>query len=325
MTELAAGAVSSLLVVIRNEAVLLGGVRDDVQFIKEEMESMNSFLGHLARSAPQGGEHDEQVRTWMNQVRLLAQDCNNCIDLYLYSGNPEIHRAKGRLRRHLWWVYWSLRKMVAQHRAAIQLRQLKDRARDVGERRLRYGVEIPATTKAAAPDATGGYAAGDDEEEDEDDREGQFAVATPTLAHHSARWPVFEPPSLDDYVKAKLLEWIEGVPGNAIVTLSIAIVAPDADNKEVLAIAHETLVAPDYYYRRSIMVNVPAVHLDFLPLRPKEVLYYILRELEREEAAGSQKQPTDQGEWEEEDPDPWQDYYKKCGIYRSKKGVLDKI
>ncbi|EAZ18910.1 hypothetical protein OsJ_34450 [Oryza sativa Japonica Group] len=265
MTELAAGAVSSLLVVIRNEAVLLGGVRDDVQFIKEEMESMNSFLGHLARSAPQGGEHDEQVRTWMNQVRLLAQDCNNCIDLYLYSGNPEIHRAKG------------------------------------------------------------GHDAGDDEEEDEDDREGQFAVATPTLAHHSARWPVFEPPSLDDYVKAKLLEWIEGVPGNAIVTLSIAIVAPDADNKEVLAIAHETLVAPDYYYRRSIMVNVPAVHLDFLPLRPKEVLYYILRELEREEAAGSQKQPTDQGEWEEEDPDPWQDYYKKCGIYRSKKGVLDKI
>uniref|UniRef100_A0A0E0RA41 Disease resistance R13L4/SHOC-2-like LRR domain-containing protein n=1 Tax=Oryza rufipogon TaxID=4529 RepID=A0A0E0RA41_ORYRU len=215
--------------------------------------------------------------------------------------------------------------MVAQHRAAIQLRQLKDRARDVGERRLRYGVEIPATTKAAGPDATGGCAAGDDEEEDEDDREGQFAVATPTLAHHSARWPVFEPPSLDDYVKAKLLEWIGGVPGNAGVTFSIAIVAPDADNKEVLAIAHETLVAPNKYYRRSIMVNVPAVHLDFLPLRPKEVLYYILRELEREEAAGSQKQPTDQGEWEEEDPDPWQDYYKKCGIYSSKKSVLGKI
>uniref|UniRef100_A0A0D9VQC5 Disease resistance N-terminal domain-containing protein n=1 Tax=Leersia perrieri TaxID=77586 RepID=A0A0D9VQC5_9ORYZ len=138
MTELAAGAVSSLLVVIRNEAVLLGGVRDDVQFIKEEMESMNSFLAHLARSAPHGGDHDEQVRTWMNQVRLLAQDCNNCIDLYLYSGNPEIHRAKSRLRRHLWWVYWSLRKLVAQRRAAVQLRQLKDRARDVGERRLRY-------------------------------------------------------------------------------------------------------------------------------------------------------------------------------------------
>ena len=142
MTELAAGAVSSLLVVIRNEALLLGGVQDDVQFIQEEMESMNNFLAHLARSAPPGGEHNEQVRTWMNQVRLLAQDCNDCIGLYLYRGNPDIHRAKGRFQRYLWWVYWSLHKLFAQHRAAIRLRQLKERARDVCERRLRYGVEV---------------------------------------------------------------------------------------------------------------------------------------------------------------------------------------
>uniref|UniRef100_A0A0E0BKW3 Uncharacterized protein n=1 Tax=Oryza glumipatula TaxID=40148 RepID=A0A0E0BKW3_9ORYZ len=311
MTELASGAVSSLLVVIRNEAALLGGVRDDVQFIKEEMESMNSFLAHLAKSAPQGGEHNEQVRTWMNQVRLLAQDCNNCIDLYLYSGNPEIHRAKGRLRRYLWWAYWYLRKMIARHRAAVQLCQLKDRARDVGERRLRYGVEVPATTKAAAPDAASGYAAGDDE--DEENYEHQLAVAT--AGHHSARRAVYEPPALEDYVNEKLLEWAKELPIRAIETLSIAIVAPDTDNKEVLALAHEILVAPGYYYRRSIVVNVPAVHAHFLPLRPKEVLYYILRELEHGEGAGSQKQATDQG-------DPWQDYYN---IYRGKKRVLRKI
>ncbi|XP_052136940.1 uncharacterized protein LOC127755324 [Oryza glaberrima] len=311
MTELASGAVSSLLVVIRNEAALLGGVRDDVQFIKEEMESMNSFLGHLARSAPKGGEHDEQVRTWMNQVRLLAQDCNNCIDLYLYSGNPEIHRAKGRLRRHLWWAYWYLRKMVARHHAAVQLCQLKDRARDVGERRLRYGVEVPATTKAAAPDAASGYAAGDDE--DEEDYEHQLAVAT--AGHHSARRAVYEPPALEDYVKAKLMEWIKGVPMGAVETLSIAIVAPDTDNKEALDLAHETLVAKGEYYPRSIMVNVPALHHPFLPLRPKEVLYYILRELKHAEGAGSQEQATDQG-------DTRQDFYK---IYRSKKKVLHKI
>ena len=146
MAELASGAVSSLLGVIRNEALLLGRVRHDVQFIQEEMESMQSFLAHLSKKAPGGGEQDEQMRTWMNQVRLLAQDSSNCIELYLYRGNPEIHLARGGLRRYIAWLPWFVHKMVAQHRAAIQLRALRERARDIGERRLRYYLHPQNTT-----------------------------------------------------------------------------------------------------------------------------------------------------------------------------------
>ena len=47
------------------------------------------------RTAPPGGEHDEQVRAWTNQVRLLAQDCNNCFTTYRYYGDPDI-----------WWLPW---------------------------------------------------------------------------------------------------------------------------------------------------------------------------------------------------------------------------
>ncbi|KAF8725968.1 hypothetical protein HU200_020545 [Digitaria exilis] len=314
MAELAAGAVSSLLVVIRNEALLLGGVRDDVQFIKEEMESMNSFLAHLARSAPPGGEHDEQVRTWMTQVRLLAQDCNNCIDLYLYNGNPEIHRARGGLRRYIWW-----------------LRQLKDRARDVGERRLRYGVEVPGKKSSEVADlaaASSSLVAPYDEDDDRDEEQmmvnttKQLVVA---MTHHYGPKAFFEPRILDDYVKVKLLEWRDEIPGCAGETQSIAIVALNAD-KHILGLAHETLVELPYYHR-GILVDIPAVHPTFPyyePLRPKEILYYILRELKQAKTQ-SQRQDTDQSKGEGKKPSFRQVNRIKARIYRGKKMFLDKI
>ncbi|XP_014757287.1 uncharacterized protein LOC100822285 isoform X2 [Brachypodium distachyon] len=159
MAELATGAVSTLLGVISNEARRLGRVRGDVQFIQEEMESMSSFLANLSRGNIRdqqhdggGGDDDDQVRTWMNQVRILANDCNTCLDLYLYRGDPELHRSKAGLRRYLylWWAPWLMRKMLAQHRAAGQLRELKERAREIGERRLRYGVEVKRSSSSGS-------------------------------------------------------------------------------------------------------------------------------------------------------------------------------
>ncbi|XP_037473360.1 disease resistance protein PIK6-NP-like [Triticum dicoccoides] len=305
MAELAAGAVSSLLVVIRSEALLLRGVRHDVQFIKEEMESMKSFLTHLARWAPPGGEHDEQVRTWMNQVRLLAQDCNNCIDLYLYRGNPDIHRARGGLRGYLWWASWLLHKLAAKHRAAEQLRRLKERARDVGERRLRYGVEVPAKSgegqsppapglAGAAPSARtavrGGHAAGDDDGEEEGDD--QLMGAMTTGGHSGGRRAFIEPRTLDDYVKAKLRDWVDGTPTDAGETLSVVLVAPNT-YQDLLALiqeylvfssdsdldSHPSVLPVENGYNRFVLVDIPAVHPKFTRLRPKEVLFYILREL----------------------------------------------
>ncbi|XP_062232392.1 uncharacterized protein LOC133929605 [Phragmites australis] len=318
MAELASGAVSSLLGVIRNETRLLGGVRSDVQFIKEEMESMNSFLLHLARTVPPRGEHDEQVRTWMNQVRLLAQDCNNCIDLYLYRGNPEIHLAKDGLRRYLLWVPWFLQKMVAQHRAAIQLRELKERARDVGERRLRYGVEVPAKASAgqsspgtgltaaatplssvqaaAAPAAAGGEAAADYEDEDDDH---QLVVATAN--HHSGpRGALFGLRVLEDYVNEKLAYLIANTGS---VMQSIAIMAPDAEDAR--ALAREALAVAKTHFRRSVLVDIPAVHFSFLPLKPEDILYYILRELERAKSGQGEEEKLQSNDWQAKQEIRW--------------------
>ncbi|VAH00970.1 unnamed protein product [Triticum turgidum subsp. durum] len=232
MAELAGGAVRSLLGVIHDEAKLLGGVRGDVQFIKEEMESMNSFLLHLARKTPRSGEHDEQVRTWMKQVRDLAHDCSNCIDVYLRRGNPAVYRARGILLGYVWWVPWFVKKTLAQHLAATQLRDLKARARDVGERRLRYGVEVPAkldfdqklmeaSSSSTLFQATRAVVA----EGDHDFEEDYYRM----ISDDPRREQAFSEPRISDKCTEKLVRWLEQQQEDGPFQ-AIAIAAPDEED-----------------------------------------------------------------------------------------------
>ncbi|KAF8776525.1 hypothetical protein HU200_003240 [Digitaria exilis] len=298
MAELASGAVSSLLGLLRNEALLLSRVGNDVEFIKEEIESMNSFLEHLARTAPPAGGHDEQVRTWMKQVRDLAHDCSNCIDLYLRRGDPELYRARGGRWRYLWWASWLVQKMMAQHKAAIRLGKLKERARDVGKRRLRYGVEIPrkeTVRSVGVPSmASSSQAVAATEEAGEEEEEDHQYQASVAVYGPDPRRRVLEPRVLEEYCAEKLANWLQLQAEVSIA--SIAIVAPD-DTEDAAAIACESLTLATTNFTCQVWINLSALHLPWdLPLLGWEILAYILRECELE-----QQQGTVQGQVREQD------------------------
>nr|CAB3483930.1 unnamed protein product [Digitaria exilis] len=296
MAELAVGAVTSLLGLIRNEALLLGNLGSDVQFIKEEMESMNSFLKHLAKTALRGpsGEPDEQVQTWMKQVRELAHDCSNCIDLYLQRGNPAAHRyylSGSLLQRIACWAPWMVDKLLAQHYAANQLRELRRRAHDVGQRRLRYGVEVPkqptgiaaeeATTAVASSSTLSNKAAAEapvaaappaavhednevEGDEDQSDGEGGPYDGYEAAKTAAVRRRALEPHSLDDYCAEKILEWLEGDAAMRESKIpSIAIVAPDPE--VVGANARDALAfVASIHFKRSVWINLLKMHTQYL-------------------------------------------------------------
>ncbi|KAF0905255.1 hypothetical protein E2562_003856 [Oryza meyeriana var. granulata] len=145
MADVAFGAVNLVLGLIQDEARLLGGVREDLQFIMQEMESMNNVLRHLV--ANKGSAGDYQLRPWMKQVMELAFDSRNCVELYTQSGS-------GRCG----WLPWA---MVARHRVITRIRELKIRAREISERQARYGIAsvahpqpINATTTTEPRDAS---------------------------------------------------------------------------------------------------------------------------------------------------------------------------
>jgi hypothetical protein len=152
MADLAHSAVDSLLgplsKVVRDQARLLGPLRGDMQFIKDEMESMNGFLLHLAgrpgahKEHGGGGGHDHQVRAWMKQVRDLAYDTHDCVDLYDRGFGSAPRFGDGVWSTVRWFPFylWTIPK---RRHVASMVRELKVRARDIGERRLRYGVTAP--------------------------------------------------------------------------------------------------------------------------------------------------------------------------------------
>ncbi|VAH84936.1 unnamed protein product [Triticum turgidum subsp. durum] len=138
------GRLSSMLL---DEAQLLKGVKGDVQFIKDETESMNGFLLDVA-----GGGH--QVRAWTKQVREVACDSQNCIDRYVQTLGAS--RPSAGLLGSLQQVPKLVKTMPDRYRIAKQIRELKGRAREVGERRQRYGVKAPMQSSTGANGAGDG-------------------------------------------------------------------------------------------------------------------------------------------------------------------------
>uniref|UniRef100_A0ACD5ZNS3 Uncharacterized protein n=1 Tax=Avena sativa TaxID=4498 RepID=A0ACD5ZNS3_AVESA len=157
MSIIVGGAIEPLLrclsSAIHDEAQLLGGVHRDAQFIQDELESMNGFLHHLAEAST---DHDYQVRPWRKQVRDLAIDTQYCIDLYAHRVG-RAPRARG-VWGHMHRAIFFLQTIPEHHQVATQIQELKTRARDISERRQRYGTQFPpkSTNEIGGGSGSGG-------------------------------------------------------------------------------------------------------------------------------------------------------------------------
>ncbi|KAF8665968.1 hypothetical protein HU200_054055 [Digitaria exilis] len=131
------GRLTSILI---DEAQLLGRVRGDVEFIKDEMECMNSLILQLTEA-----QHRDHI-----QVVDLTRDSEGNVEHYIHyvGGGSDGDGLLAYLHR----ILRFLRTMPARHRIAMRIRELKVRARDVGDRRQRYGVTVPPASAMAGTD-----------------------------------------------------------------------------------------------------------------------------------------------------------------------------
>jgi disease resistance protein RPM1 len=204
--ELAVGAsdatlkslLSKLGGLLAEEYALIRGVRGDIQFITDELASMQAFLTNLSKS-DEG--HDDQTEDWMKQIRDVAYDVEDCIDNFAHTLRPD--------RRGTGWLIsvrntldelltWSTRRSIA-----VQIADLKSRAQLVGERRIRYGVRDPQPGKKKGLGSVTEYHAAEHQ---------QF---TPQLVH------IPEPMGVKAQDLQKLSEWIAPEKSKKLGVLSI--------------------------------------------------------------------------------------------------------
>ncbi|OAY70392.1 Disease resistance protein RPM1 [Ananas comosus] len=133
-TGTAKAVLPKLAGLLEEEVRLLKGLRGEIQFMKDELESMTAFLIHLSEKR----DYDtKKVRTWIKQVRELSYDIEDCIDKFKYRVD-----APGRMRSFVRSLLSNCtptpRMVTARHFIATEIQLLKIRTRDVNERRARY-------------------------------------------------------------------------------------------------------------------------------------------------------------------------------------------
>nr|AOV81588.1 NB-LRR protein [Triticum aestivum] len=123
---------------LAQEYALMSGVRGGVQYINDELASMQAFLRDLS-TAPD--RHDNRLKDWMKQIRDMGYDIEDCIDDFAHRipRDPSSDFKCLFIRTR----FYELRTWWPRRNIASKIAELKVRAQQIGKRRRRYGVDNP--------------------------------------------------------------------------------------------------------------------------------------------------------------------------------------
>ncbi|CDP21346.1 unnamed protein product [Coffea canephora] len=123
--------IKQLSALLSQESTLLGGLRPDVQFIKDELGSMKAFL----RQAEAKGDNDSQLQEWVKQVREVAYDTEDVLDDFAFRfARGDADGFFGRVGK----IYNSIKNLKARHRISLEIKDIKARVVEISARHQRY-------------------------------------------------------------------------------------------------------------------------------------------------------------------------------------------
>ncbi|CDP12943.1 unnamed protein product [Coffea canephora] len=136
MAETVVSFVSNrLATLLQEEGSLLGGLRQEVQLIKDELGHMKAFL----KVAEAKEDDDPRLQEWIKQVREAAYDIEDVLDEFVlrFAGYRH-HGFCGSLQR----ILKAIKSSPARHQVASEIQSIKSRIKNISELRRRYQDEF---------------------------------------------------------------------------------------------------------------------------------------------------------------------------------------
>ncbi|XP_059626938.1 disease resistance protein RPM1-like [Cornus florida] len=123
---------NQLTLLLCKEAKLLGGgIREEVECIRDELERVRAFL----RVADAKEETDPELQVWVKQVREVAYDTEDVHDEFML--HLAHHQGDG-FYGFLFRMSCSIRNLKARNRIASEIRRIKYRVSNIAEGHQRY-------------------------------------------------------------------------------------------------------------------------------------------------------------------------------------------
>ncbi|KAL4618472.1 hypothetical protein ACB092_06G013100 [Castanea dentata] len=145
--------IDRLVPLLTQEAKLLRGIHGEVADIKDELESIQSFLKDADARAAAEEESSEGVKTWVKQVREVAFRIDVAVDRYLLDvAQHDPHR-----RGFIGFVHKTahlLKTLKPRHKMASEIQEIKASFQKIKERSDRYQFKfVDQGTGSIAPTA----------------------------------------------------------------------------------------------------------------------------------------------------------------------------
>ena len=114
---------------LQEEVILQKGVREDVQYIKDELERHKAIL----MVADALVDKDPELEVWVKRVRDIAQDMEDAIDEY----NLRLvdHRQGNNKNSSFHKVVFDIKTMKPRHRIASDIKRIKSKVEAITQGR----------------------------------------------------------------------------------------------------------------------------------------------------------------------------------------------